>query len=125
LSDKRISLGKQGEAIALQYLSSKGYHIVATNYRTRCGEIDIIAAYREALIFIEVKTRKSRFLDSPLAAVTEKKQRSISIVAQEYLSRNKKFNSDARFDVIAIHIGNFGKKSIEHIENAFDLCYGH
>jgi putative endonuclease len=125
LTKKRIGLGKHGEMLARNFLSGSGYHIIDTNFRTRCGEIDIIAKYNKTLIFIEVKTRMGEFLESPLTAVTVRKQRSISMVAQEYLSRNKLFEIDARFDVIAVRLSSSGKAAIEHIKNAFDLCYGH
>ncbi len=111
--------------LARKFLSCSGYQIIDTNFRTRCGEIDIIAKHEKTLIFIEVKTRKSGFLESPLAAVTARKRRSISMVAQEYLSRNKLFDNSARFDVIAVRISSAGTETIEHIKNAFDLCHGH
>lgn len=94
------------------------------NYRTGRGEIDIIARIGDVLVFAEVKSRKSDFLDSPLAAVTFKKQRQISMVAQEYLNSNNLFDSEARFDVIAIELKDRRHPYIEHIENAFDLSYG-
>ena len=121
---KRLTLGKSGEQMAARFLRTKGYRIMEMNYRTSRGEIDIIASIAQILVFIEVKTRKSDFLDSPLAAVTQKKQRQISMVAQEYLNNNNLFDSEARFDVIAIDLMDKRRPQIEHIENAFDLSYG-
>lgn len=120
-----MALGKTGEDQACRFLRKKGYSIVQTNYRTRCGEIDIIAKQGPILVFIEVKTRRSTSFGSPLLAVTAKKQRQISMVAQEYLSKNKLFESDARFDVVGMRIDAAERVEIEHIENAFDLSYGH
>ncbi len=125
MSSKRILLGKTGENQACRFLQKKGYCIVQTNYRTRCGEIDIIAKQGPVLVFIEVKTRRSSSFGSPLLAVTAKKQRQISMVAQEYLSRNNLFDTDARFDVVGMSIGAADHVKIEHIENAFELSYGH
>ncbi len=124
MSLKRLQLGKTGEEISSKYLSSIGYKILARNYRTKSGEVDIIAAQHKILVFIEVKTRKSNFLESPFSAVTKKKQIQISKVAQEYLSCNNLFNKDARFDVISIIMDQKNKPQIEHLENAFDLSYG-
>lgn len=124
MSLKRLSLGKSGEQLASRFLRKKGYSILEMNYRTSRGEIDIIARIGKVLIFTEVKTRKSDFLESPLAAVTSKKQRQISMVAQEYLNNNNLFDTEARFDVIAIELKYGGRTHIEHIENAFDLSYG-
>ena len=125
MSSRRIALGKTGEDRACRFLREKGYSIVQTNYRTKCGEIDIIARQGPVLVFIEVKTRRSTTFGSPLLAVTAKKQRQISMVAQEYLSKNKLFESDARFDVVGMKIDMSDRVEIEHIENAFDLNYGH
>jgi len=125
LSSKRILLGKTGEDKACRFLQRNGYLVVQTNYRTKCGEIDIIAKQGPVLVFIEVKTRRSRSFGSPLLAVTARKQRQISMVAQEYLSKNNLFDTDARFDVIGMSIDAADHVEIEHIENAFELSYGH
>ncbi len=111
--------------MAARFLRKKGYRILETNFRTSRGEIDIIASINHVLVFIEVKTRNSSFLDSPLAAVTVKKQRQISMVAQEYLGSNNLFENEARFDVIAVEMLDDAAPRIEHIENAFDLSYGY
>lgn len=124
MSLKRRTLGKSGEQLAARFLRKKRYRILEMNYRTSRGEIDIIARSGQVLVFTEVKTRRSDFLESPLAAVTIKKQRQISMVAQEYLNSNNLFDSEARFDVIAINLKDDGRPRIEHIENAFDLSYG-
>ena len=124
MSLKRLILGKSGERMASRFLRKKGYRILEENYRTSRGEIDIIASKGQTVVFTEVKTRKSDFLESPLVAVTLKKQRQISMVAQEYLSSKDLFDSDARFDVIAIELKDGTRPHIEHIENAFDLSYG-
>lgn len=124
MSIKRLSLGKSGEKLAVRFLSRKGWRIAETNFRTRRGEIDIIAYDKKTLVFVEVKTRKTGFIDSPLNAVTHGKQRQISMVAQEYLAANDLFDSEARFDVIGVNFREEGKTQIEHIENAFDLSYG-
>lgn len=112
--------GAQGEEIAAHYLLSKKYEIVQRNYRCRYGEIDIIARRKNVLVFTEVKTRRSDAFGSALEAVSLKKQRSISAVAQEYLQHNRLCGNAARFDVIAVHLHD-GYPEIEHIKNAFEL----
>ncbi len=124
MSFKRLSLGKSGEQLAARFLTKKGLRIAETNFRTRRGEIDIIAYDKKVLVFVEVKTRKTGFIDSPLNAVTPGKQRQISMVAQEYLAANNLFDTEARFDVIGVNFKEDGQTQIEHIENAFDLSYG-
>jgi len=122
LSDKRISLGKAGEALAAEHLRQSGYTILARNYRSHSGEIDIIARQGQTLVFAEVKTRKSAAFGSPAAAVTVKKQAQISRVAQDYLARENLFDRPARFDVIAVLAPDGKKPHIEIITNAFELC---
>jgi putative endonuclease len=117
---EHTKIGAQGEEIAARFLLSKKYEILDRNYRCRHGEIDIIARRKNVLIFIEVKTRRSCAFGSPLEAVSLKKQRSISSVAQAYLQHNRLSSSAARFDVIAVLLGS-GTPEIEHIENAFEL----
>ncbi len=124
MSLKRLWLGKTGEDLATAYLCKSRYSIIVRNYRTRYGEIDIIAEKNTIIIFVEVKTRKSSFLESPFSAVTIKKQKQISKVAQEYLAKNNLFDRDARFDVIAVTSHEPQKPQIEHLKNAFELSYG-
>lgn len=116
----------RGEDLAAEYLSGAGYQIIARNYRNIYGEIDIIAQDSSkptnALVFVEVKTRKNTLFSHPNEAVTRKKQRQISKVALDYLSRNNQANVAARFDVITILLPDNGYPEIELIENAFDLC---
>lgn len=121
MSEKREALGPIGEDLATGYLQKAGYKILTRNYRQKCGEIDIIAEDRGILAFIEVKTRKSLLYGHPFAAVTEKKQRQIGRVAQDYLCRNNLFNRPARFDVVSILLKKGRPPAIELLKNAFDL----
>jgi len=117
---QHTTIGAQGEEIAARFLLSRKYEILHRNYRCRHGEIDIIARLKNVFVFVEVKTRRSCAFGSPLEAVSLKKQRSISCVAQAYLQYNRLSNSAARFDVIAVLLSG-GSPEIEHIENAFEL----
>ena len=115
--------GEKSESIAAGYLEKKmGYKILEKNFRTKIGEIDIIAKDGGTLVFVEVKARRSLFYGNPKYAVTSRKQKKISMAALYYLKTKKLSNAKARFDVVAI---NFSKKlpEIEIIKNAFELAY--
>jgi putative endonuclease len=114
-------LGSRGEEIASAHICRLGYVILQRNYRSRSGEIDIIARDGETLVFAEVKTRRSDRFGSPEAAVTYRKQGQISRVAQEYLARENLFDTSARFDVVAVFIPDNGQVQIQVIKNAFEL----
>jgi putative endonuclease len=117
----KISTGKEGEQIAVAYLKKNGYRICETNFRCPLGEIDIIAREKaNELVFIEVKTRRSRELGYPEQAVGTKKQRKMSQLALWYLQNKKSASINARFDVIAITLLP-EENEIKLIKNAFDL----
>lgn len=96
-----ISKGAIGETIAARFLRNKKYTILAANYRCRFGEIDIIAADRSYIAFVEVKTRRADAMYTPREAVTAAKQRRILQTAAMYLSHNP-IERQPRFDVIEV-----------------------
>ncbi len=96
-----ISKGAIGETVAARFLRDKKYTILAANYRCRFGEIDIIAADRSYIAFVEVKTRRADALYTPREAVTAAKQRRIMQTAAMYMSRNP-IERQPRFDVIEV-----------------------
>ena len=106
--------GFAGEKQAQKYINKLGYKILATNYTTKFGEIDIIAQDKSVIVFIEVKYRKTLKYGRPSEAVTPYKQNKIRKVAQFYLLKNGLLNSFVRFDVLEI-IDN----EINYIINAF------
>ena len=120
--NKQQNFGKKSESIATSYLKKHGYKILEQNYRTKLGEIDIIAKDKDALVFVEVKSRISNRFGYPKWAVTPKKQRKISMVALLYIKTTKQRNVKARFDVVAISSAK-DRPSIEIIKNAFELAY--
>lgn len=120
MSQNNRALGGEKELMAARYLVSKGYEILEMNFRNRRGEIDIIAKDSEYLVFIEVKYRKNASAGYPAEAVNEKKQRTISLVADYYMLRyGIASGTPCRFDVIAI-LGD----EITHYENAFEYQGG-
>jgi putative endonuclease len=119
----RISLGKSGEELAAGLLRKNGYRIIARNYKTKLGEIDIIAWDKDTLCFIEVKTRTSDRFGSPKEAVAKAKQGQIAKSALAFLQSRKMMDKKARFDVVAI-TGAKDKPEIELIRDAFALDEG-
>lgn len=118
----RQQFGKTGESIALEKLKAIGYRILETNFRTKTGEIDIIAQDNETIVFVEVKSRRTKRFGSAKHSITFDKQRKISMAALYYLKKKKKMKSKARFDVVIIQSGKNGH-SVEMVQNAFDLAY--
>ncbi|SFJ04344.1 putative endonuclease [Terrisporobacter glycolicus] len=111
-----IEKGKLGEEIALKYIISKGGKVIEKNYRTKIGEVDIIAKLNGELVFVEVKSRSNINYGYPLESVNYKKKRKITNVAKYYILDNSLENLSIRFDVIEIY---FNEKKINHIVNAF------
>ncbi len=120
--NKRQKFGEQSESLAVWYLKKNGYKILEQNYRTKLGEIDIIAKEKKTIVFVEVKSRRSIRYGSPKWAVTPKKQRKISMVALYYLKTTNQMDAGARFDVVAI-TSNRDQPQIEIVKNAFELAY--
>jgi putative endonuclease len=118
----RRRVGQRGEALAFKLLKQKGYKILETNFKSRLGEIDIIAREGRTIVFVEVKARSSADFGVAKGAVDEKKQRKLSMLALGYLKRQSLMDQAARFDVVAID-GAQGQETVELIRNAFDLAY--
>ena len=110
--------GDLGEEIASRYLTRKGYRIVERNYRTRRGELDVIARQRDTLVIVEVKLRRGTAFGDPLDAVTPRKQRSIRLITEEYLAEREPDYQELRFDVLGILLLG-GRPGITHVEDAF------
>jgi putative endonuclease len=121
--NQRQKFGKESESIVAKQLKKRGYKILEQNYRTKLGEIDIIAKDKKTLVFVEVKARRTDLYGSPKWAITPKKQRQMSKVALYYLKVTKQTNVKARFDVVTLR--SIEKKpQIDIIKNAFELAYG-
>ncbi len=114
----RKSLGKEGEAKAIEFLKEKGYRIIEANYLKRTGEIDIIAfdpKYNE-YVFTEVKTRRNLNFGYPEESVDEKKIEKIIETAENWLLDKNIENPEWRVDIISIEWKNKAIK-IKHIQN--------
>ncbi len=113
--------GAWGESLAAEYLRKKHYEIVAAGYRTRFGEIDLIAQNRKFLVFVEVKLRKNDAFAQAREFVDRKKQERIRTTASVYLSQNPT-ELQPRFDVIEIYAPagvETKNPTMKHLEDAF------
>ena len=119
--DPRQFLGKLGEDLACEELSRRGYAVLARRYRTRFGEIDIVAREGETTVFVEVKTRDGDMFGDGAAAVTSWKQRRVAAMAVDYLARHRLQDQPCRFDVIAIDVSATPPR-IEVYVNAFEAA---
>ncbi len=118
------ALGNRGEGLAVDHLCAAGYRILERNFRSRGGEVDIVARDRDGtIVFVEVKTRTNLAFGLPQLAVTTRKQRQIAKGALSWLSRHQGHQQAARFDVIAVLLHDDGCFDLEHIVNAFELSY--
>ncbi|MDD4815653.1 MAG: YraN family protein [Clostridia bacterium] len=114
MRNKNQILGAVGEAKAVNFLKNNGYKILATNFVTFAGEIDIIAKQKFDYIFVEVKNRSSYAFGLPQNAVNYKKQKNIKNSADIFFKLNKISDPNYRFDIIEIVCDE-----INHIEGAF------
>ena len=103
-------LGAWGEDVALDYLEKKGLTLLARNYRTREGEVDLVMQTNTTLVLVEVKTRSRTDSGYPEEAVTEEKLEHLSAAAEKFLEAHPEFVDDWRVDVVAI-IGKPGRNA--------------
>ena len=107
-----------GEERATNFLQKEGYWILARNFRTNNGEIDIIARKDEEYVFIEVKTRRSKQYGRPVDSVNENKQKHILQASKYYIYVNNLENKCLRYDIIEVYI-NKRNYLINNIKNVF------
>lgn len=118
--ETKLEFGKKAEKAAADFLKGKGYRIRKRNYRTKFGEIDIIAQDKDVICFVEVKARHSLDLGAPEEAVFARKQRQISKTAVHYLKSNKLLEKPARFDVVTL-LYQDNHPQVSLIQDAFEL----
>lgn len=118
-TDARRKLGEVGERLAEQHLLANGYTIREKNFRTREGEIDIVAQTGDTLVFVEVRARRGVRMGSAADSVTPAKQRRLIALAEAYGQAREGLPEAQRIDVIALALSGDGKLlSLDHIENA-------
>lgn len=133
--DPRRALGAKGEQLAAQHLEARGCEVIARNFRTRFGELDLVARDARFLVFCEVKTRIVRGVPGlpagpsranplgPFASIGSRKQRQVRAIAREWLAQGVLEGPrppEIRFDAIGISFDARGRLlSLEHLEAAF------
>jgi putative endonuclease len=125
--DRRRALGQLGERIAREHLAARGFAVVDSNFRTRWGELDVVAASDRVLVFCEVKTRVGDARPgpfAPLAAVGGRKQRQVRRMARQWLGERSALlgvrPTELRFDAIGVTLDGSGRLTgLEHVEDAF------
>jgi len=111
-------LGERGERAAARHLKRQGMRVLLRGYRTKQGEIDLIARERDTLVFVEVKVRRQGV---PAEAVTPEKQRRLTMAALQFMRRYRLLDERCRFDVVAIvWPDDRSPPRIEHFRNAFE-----
>jgi putative endonuclease len=115
----RQTLGKLGEDVACRELARRGYAILARRYRTRFGEIDIVAERAGTIVFVEVKARRTARFGMAAEAIPFWKRRRIAAMALDYLAWTSRVNARFRFDVVAIDGMQTPGMTVRVIEDAF------
>ena len=119
MTKERQHTGRTGEEIACDFLKERGYIIVECNYRSRNGEIDIVAKHGDYLVFCEVKTRRNRTGLRLSLSVTAKQIEKLRMLGEHYLNQKHLMHLQPRFDVIAVQLAGKTTPEIDHFVNAF------
>ena len=118
-----VSIGNLGEEAAVKAIKKQGYKVIERNYRTKMGEIDIIAKDGEYTCFIEVRLRKNNNFGSPADTIDVRKQQKLIKTAKYYAVTKKIYDTPMRFDAVLINADAKGGKltniKTEIIKNAF------
>jgi putative endonuclease len=118
-TDLRQSAGKRGEDLACAELQRRGYAISARRYRSRYGEIDIVAERNGTIVFVEVKARRTGRRGTAAESLPIWKRRRIGAMALDYLAWTGRTNARCRFDVVAIDGLGTKAETLRVIEDAF------
>jgi putative endonuclease len=114
----RRALGARGEAVAEAYLRRRGCRLLARNYRSRLGELDLVVLDAGVVVFVEVKTRRGGRAGGGTEAVSPQKRRRLLRLARHFLAAHGLEGSPCRFDVIALAVGA-GRARLEVVRDAF------
>ncbi|QDT37352.1 YraN family protein [Stratiformator vulcanicus] len=113
--------GNRGERAAARFLKARGLRIIARQYRSQLGEVDLIADDHGTIAFVEVKARRSWDKGHPAEAVTAAKRRQLTRIAISYLKQRNWLDRPSRFDVISVTWPEGAKRpQIDYYPNAFE-----
>ena len=114
LPSPRARVGRSAEIAAAAELGKRGYRIVASNYRSRSGEIDLIAREGDSLVFIEVRCKRTNAYGSPAESITASKRQKLIATAEQYLADNDLADTACRFDVVEV-VSDGGKLVVREV----------
>jgi putative endonuclease len=119
LFHRLLRFGRKAEILAISYLRSQGYRIVTSGYRTKGGEVDVIAWDGPVLVFVEVKARQNQ--EPPEDSVGLHKQKRVIRAAQAYLTAHRLHDSPYRFDIVAVTLLPGSKPEFRLLRDAFNM----
>lgn len=119
MKTSKQNLGNWGESLAAQYLTRQGYTILARNYRTPYGEIDLITRIGNVTVFVEVKTRRTHTFGYPEESVNRRKQEHLRNSVEFYIQQNPEQDGEWQIDVITVELFHHKQTPvITHFQNA-------
>lgn len=110
------AVGDYGERVACAHLEERGYEVLDRNWRCEAGELDVVAARGDTLVFCEVKTRRSTRFGGPAEAVTRAKAARLRRLAVAWLRAHGHRSPRIRVDVLAVQLPRSGPPTVEHLE---------
>ncbi len=119
MSRERRIIGRCGEERAAEFIAAQGYRVIATNFRRKFGELDLVAEEGGEIVFIEVKTRSGKAYGHPLESITAAKRKRIIRAAAAFLQERGLEDRPCRFDAVAVSIDQAGKWQVEVTRAAF------
>jgi putative endonuclease len=114
-----LAEGRLGERIACRFLLRQGFDIIARRYKERRGEVDLIAFEGQTLVFVEVKTRRSREYGDPAEFVDWKKQQRLRMAAEDFIARCDLCEYTYRFDIVTVVAPATVREEVSLFRNAF------
>jgi putative endonuclease len=119
--DPRGRFGRRGEDLACEALRRNGYAVVERRFRTRMGELDVIARDGDTIVFVEVKARSGGSFGTPFESISWQKRRRLCNMAAEYLLARRLAGAPCRFDVVAVTEAVGAPPRVEIVQGAFGL----
>ena len=120
---KRLELGRCGEREATSFLERSGYKILEQNFRSKTGEIDIIATDKDTICFVEVRTKTADWHGHPFESISSHKVRRLTKTALCYLQKNDLSEAHMRFDVVAVLTDKEAHLHFELLKDAFEAAF--
>ena len=119
LFHRLLTFGRRAEMAAIDHLRALGYRIVSSGYRTKGGEVDVIAWEGDVLVFVEVKARQNT--DPPEDSVGLRKQQRVIRAAQAYITKHRLHDVQYRFDVLAVTALPGTRPEFRLLRDAFNM----